>query len=204
MIYGKMALIYDPLMRMLGIERGLDSFVSQTKLNLPPRPVILDAGCGTGILTFAIFKYYPNATVYAFDIDNNMLKVLKKERDKRGIPPSRLVLRQGDLKMVDKLYQKNFFDCIFISGALEYAPLKQTITKMSKLLKRGGVFVNVGVKVGPLGQVLKRVFSFDFQKPEDIASILKENHFFNIKIKPLSIKNFPANLSRISTIANKR
>ena len=83
MIYGKIAFIYDPMLQIIGTKRGLDRFVEHLKLNLPTNPVILDAGCGTGALTFSILKHYPNATVYAFDIDNNILKTLKKKQKKK-------------------------------------------------------------------------------------------------------------------------
>jgi trans-aconitate 2-methyltransferase len=41
--------------------------------------IVMDAGCGTGLLTKQLTKQVPRGKVYAVDIDTNMIKKSKKQ-----------------------------------------------------------------------------------------------------------------------------
>ena len=46
--YGKIANAYDTFLTVSGFKRGVESFVNRVDFELPPKPRLLDAGCGTG------------------------------------------------------------------------------------------------------------------------------------------------------------
>ena len=53
-------------------------------LDLEPENVVLDLGAGTGFLTFPLSKIVENGKVYAVDVQQEMLKELKKKcKEKR-------------------------------------------------------------------------------------------------------------------------
>lgn len=41
--------------------------------------IVMDAGCGSGLLTKQLAKKVPRGKVYAVDIDSNMIKQAKKQ-----------------------------------------------------------------------------------------------------------------------------
>lgn len=204
MSYGKIAIFYDFFLEIFGFKRGFGSFLQREQFNLPPKPVILDAGCGSGGFTFEIFKKYPDAIVYAFDIDEKMLEILKKYRRKKKIADAQLIAEQGDIKNIDKIYKKEFFDCVFFSGALEYAAVGATVAKTAKLLRRGGYFVNLAVRRGVVGWILEKLYNFRIQPPEELIAALNANGFVDIDVKRLSWRDFPANLSKVVIIGWKK
>ena len=50
-----------------GSELLLNSIIKN--IDIPQKPLILDTGCGTGVLSLAMLTQYPDATVYALDRD---------------------------------------------------------------------------------------------------------------------------------------
>lgn len=202
MIYSKISKFYDFL--IAPTKRGIDSFIKRANINMPEKPIILDAGCGTGVAAFSLLKKYPKATIYAFDINQDMINIFIKNRNRKKISPQKIKINQGDLNNIDKLYQKFFFDLVIISGSLEYASLQPTIKKISRIIKRGGIFINLAVKRGWFGNILQKIYTFKYQSVENIVSSLKTNGFFDIKVENLTRKDFPANLSRIAIIARKK
>ncbi|MCK5540701.1 MAG: methyltransferase domain-containing protein [Deltaproteobacteria bacterium] len=77
----KAASIYDlvqPLVT-LGQEKRLNNWLA-AYLRAAPASHILDVGCGTGLLTAAIAKYYPQASIIGIDASKPMVQVADKKR----------------------------------------------------------------------------------------------------------------------------
>lgn len=50
-----------------------DFFVTHVGPRLPPRPVIVDLGCGPGLFLKAVGERYPQATLYGYDVTPAMI-----------------------------------------------------------------------------------------------------------------------------------
>ncbi len=77
----KAATIYDLVQPFvtLGQEKRLNRWLA-TYLKATPASRILDVGCGTGLLTAAIARDYPEAKVVGIDASKSMIRVADKKR----------------------------------------------------------------------------------------------------------------------------
>src|SRR5262249_60675898 len=74
----RIASLYEAALTLSGFRRGLTRFLDRLPLDLPKRPPILDAGCGTGLMAYYLLRRLPRAEVVAFDLDRRMLAVMRR------------------------------------------------------------------------------------------------------------------------------
>lgn len=212
--YGKIASVYDGILTLSGFKRGVENFLKRVEWDIPPAPKILDAGCGTGLMAFYLAKLFPDAQIYATDIDEEMLKVMERNLQDEQIDRKKIIIAQSDLrnptllKIMEAtkyiLLPENFFDAVFVSGALEHIELKPVICELYKLLKPRGLFFNLGVRRSPTGAILGMIYNFKPYKISGISQALEGAGFQEIRVLKLSSRDFPANLSRIAVMAKKK
>ncbi len=92
-----------------------------------PSPLVLDMGCGTGILSVATAKLCPKAIIYAIDIDELALEATQKNAKLNQISSQLYILKE--LPKIDNLK----FDLILANiGTRELKNLAQTFQTLSK------------------------------------------------------------------------
>lgn len=212
--YGKIASVYDGILTISGFKRGIENFLNRLKWSAPPAPKILDAGCGTGLIALYLAKRFPDAQIYATDIDEEMLEAMERNLRDEKIDRNKLIIAQSDLRnpkllkiigaKEPTLLPEDFFDAVFVSGALEHIELKLALCELYKLLKPKGLFLNLGVRRNPTGAVLGMIYKFRPYKISEIHKALEDAGFQEIKVLKLLPKDFPANLSRIAIVAKKK
>jgi len=104
---------------------------------LPLNPTrVLDLACGTGILTLAIARRYPNCQVVGVELRDEYLEFACKKVQKLGIRNVELVLsRAEDYRSSEP------FDCVCSSYLAKYADL-QCLTRNTKdMLVEGGLLL---------------------------------------------------------------
>lgn len=83
-LYSILAKVYDLIiLKFLGYKVVADYFIQQLPFTENEQIEVLDAGCGTGLYTFAILKRFPNAKVVAFDSNTEMLEEIKKQDQRK-------------------------------------------------------------------------------------------------------------------------
>ncbi len=96
------------------------------------QPECLDLACGTGDLTFALKKRYPQGHIIGFDLNERMLALAARRAVGQDI-----TFLKGDMNATG--LEANRFDLITGSYALRNAPdLKSTLQEIHRLLKPGG------------------------------------------------------------------
>lgn len=211
--YGAVANFYDAILTLSGFKRSVEKFLGGLELRFPAGARILDAGCGTGLISVFLAERFPDATIHAFDIDAAMLRELERIAMRRRIDSKRFIIARGDLETPEALevlrtrerinIPNGYFDAIFISGALEHVDLDGSLRRLALLLKPGGIFFNLGMRKNPAGSALGMVYRF---KPYGVAEMRRACEaagLANVRTLRLTGRHFPANLSRVAMMAEK-
>ena len=210
--YGPLANIYDGFLTLTGFKRGVENFLDRVEFELPEHAAILDAGCGTGLVSLYLARRYPSAHITATDIDDAMLDQMVELAEVAGIDSARLLIAKSDLASphaitprggTSRLIPEQSLDAVIVSGALEHVGLDDSVQKLVRLIKPGGVFFNLGVRHNPAGAVLGMVYSFRPYSLAEMRSAYAKAGLHNIRALKLQAKDFPANLSRVAVIAKK-
>lgn len=81
---------------------------------------IIDYGCGIGLLTNHLIKFFPDSNIYATDNSKVSLKILKKKYKK--------------IKIIDYYkIKKNFFDLSILTGVIHHIPSKYISYNLKKI-----------------------------------------------------------------------
>lgn len=144
-LYTKRALIYEKwYVNRLGWGRELDAFFRKYDY-LQPSFKVLDAGCGTGIITRTLYnivneKGYEGLEFHAFDLTQNMLDIFQEQITEQRL--KNIKLAQADaLKLYSLPSSWGEYDLIVSSALLEYIPEEQisnALINLKQLLKAGG------------------------------------------------------------------
>lgn len=177
--------MYDKLITWNGYKKSINSFIK----NLPIRNnkyLILDAGCGTGLISYALAKKIPKAEIISFDLSKEMIKAAERLRQSE----KNIRFFIGNAENDDVLYnltnqkfelKKNSFDFIFISGVLEYTNMQKTLNHLIKFLKKDGPFYNIAVRDNISGKCLGKIMDFSPYSEKKIIHAMQKAGFKNVR-----------------------
>ncbi|MCW4000130.1 MAG: class I SAM-dependent methyltransferase [Candidatus Bathyarchaeota archaeon] len=104
---------------------------------LPPKPRILDVGCGPGMQTIELAKL-SGVQIEAVDFHQPFLDELEAAAQKAGVS-SRIHAVRGD--MFNLQYPKESFDLVWCEGAIFVIGFGRGLREWQPLLRRGGYLV---------------------------------------------------------------
>lgn len=211
--YSSVANIYDAFLTFTGFKRGVERFLNRVDFAVPNNSRILDAGCGTGLLSFYFARRFPAARVIATDIDPAMLRELAELRDKQKFSAERLRIAEGDLgtpavvrflnASQSTMLPDRSFDAVVVSGSLEHVALNASVARLVKLLKPGGMFFNLGMRRSPVGAALGMIYRYRPYTLAEMRNAAIGAGLSDIRVIRLGAEDFPANLSRVAMLARK-
>jgi 2-polyprenyl-3-methyl-5-hydroxy-6-metoxy-1,4-benzoquinol methylase len=119
------------------LEQIFIKVLKNTKTYLNVEDVVLDYGCGTGLICNEIAGNVKK--IYAIDISSKMLDIAKRRAVARNI--ENIDFAQTDI--FDTRYERESFDVILAFGILHYLEDNmQAIQRITELLKPGGLFIS--------------------------------------------------------------
>jgi SAM-dependent methyltransferase len=133
--------VYDRFINWVRYPQGLRSFFEQSSL-LRSDLRVLDAGCGTGAVTFALHEAlvrrgFAPGTVHAFDLTPAMLQHFREQAARRGI--ERLATMQANVLQLDELPTGwAEYDLIVTASMLEYVPRERLAEALAGLRRKLG------------------------------------------------------------------
>ena len=175
-LYDRFADLYDLTFKLNGYGRSLERYFREYPLPLTAGAQILDAGCGTGLLTLAMLRALPRpAAITALDLSApSLLKARRAIGQTQPRRPHHVRFVQGDLLALP--FAAETFDFVATSGALEYVPLAEGFRELARVLRPGGYLLHLPVRPGPAATFLEILFRFKTHPPTDVDAATKR-HF---------------------------
>lgn len=176
--YDRIADVHNLAMKINGYRDSVAKYLASLELNLDANSLVLDAGCGTGLITLALYNagYRPRKT-FALDLSFNSLAVAREqfEKDKKVFEPD-VEEVQGNLLSLP--FADDACAAVLSCGALEYVPLDAGLREMARVLKPGGKLVLIPVRPSIVGSVLEILYNFKTHPVEAVKETAR--HYFDI------------------------
>jgi SAM-dependent methyltransferase len=159
-LYSERPDLYAAFIRAVRYPQGLRALWRASPL-LRPGIRILEAGCGTGALTFGLWdaaarRGVPIAGFDAFDLTPAMLDRLRASLRRRGIGTIRLI--EANVLALDALPAEwRGYDLVMSASMLEYVPRERFVEALAALrarLRPGGAFVLLMTRRNPFTRLL--------------------------------------------------
>lgn len=168
-IYERFTKLYDLMFRFNGYGRSLEHYLRETPLPLPAGARILDAGCGTGLLTLALLRVLRRpAEITAVDLSGRSLQTARRAVRKHAHDPRHKTsfVRANALSLP---FPDDSFDLVVTSGVLEYLPLREGLGELARVLAPGGHLLFLPIRPSPATRLLEIMFRFKAHPPRDVA-----------------------------------
>jgi ubiquinone/menaquinone biosynthesis C-methylase UbiE len=177
-IYERFTRLYDLMFRFNGYARSIENYLRENPLPLPAGARVLDAGCGTGLLTLALLRVLKRpAEITAVDLSGRSLQTARRAVRKLGADPRHKIsfVRANALSLP---FPEDSFDLVVTSGVLEYLPLDKGLAELSRVLAPGGYLFFLPIKPSPASRLLEIMFRFKAHPPRAVAA--QTERFFNV------------------------
>jgi ubiquinone/menaquinone biosynthesis C-methylase UbiE len=173
--YDRIAGVYDLTFKLNGYGRSLDQYFDRNPLPVTRGSRILDAGCGTGLLTLALLRtlHFP-VSITALDLSATSIGAAKKAVNQSLGRKRDVTFAQGNVLSLP--FADDSFDLVVTSGALEYVPLEDGLSELARVISPDGHLLHLPVKPSLAGKFLEILFRFKSHPPREIARHT-EHHF---------------------------
>jgi|SRR5687767_2945927 len=173
--YDRIARFYDLTFKLNGYGRALDQYFETHPLPVSRGARILDAGCGTGLLTHALLRAmrFPVA-ITALDLSSTSVVEARKSLYYSPGRKRDVTFAQGNLLCLP--FADESLDLVVTSGALEYVKLSDGLTELARVIAPGGHLLHLPVHPSAVGILLEILFRFKSHPPQEVRE-QTETHF---------------------------
>ena len=173
--YDKIAAIYDLTFKLNGYGRSLDQYFDLHPLPVSRGARILDAGCGTGLLTLALLRnlHFP-VNITSLDLSAKSITGARKAVEESPGRTRDVSFAEGNLLSLP--FADNSIDLVVTSGALEYVPLEEGMTELSRVIAPGGHLLHIPCRPSVATTFLEVLFRFKKLPRREILN-QTEKHF---------------------------
>ncbi|HEX6284953.1 MAG TPA: class I SAM-dependent methyltransferase [Pyrinomonadaceae bacterium] len=173
--YDRIARIYDLTFKFNRYGRSLDQYFENHPLPVSRGARILDAGCGTGLLTLAMLRsiHFP-VSITALDLSSTSVAAARKSLYYSPVRKRDVTFTQGNLLCLP--FADESLDLVVTSGALEYVNLADGLSELARVIAPGGHLLHLPVHPSLIGVVLEILFRFKSHPPK-VVKEQTEKHF---------------------------
>ena len=173
--YDRIARFYDLTFKVNGYGRSLDQYFENHPLPVSRGAKILDAGCGTGLLTLALLRSirFP-VSITALDLSSTSVAAARKALYYSSGRKRDVTFTQGNLLCLP--FADESLDLVLTAGALEYVPLADGLNELARVIAPGGHLLHLPVHPGLIGVFLEILFRFKSHPPREVKD-QTERHF---------------------------
>jgi len=173
--YDKIAAFYDLTFKLNGYGRSLDQYFDLHPLPVSRGAQILDAGCGTGLLTLALLRniHFP-VNITSLDLSTTSIDAARKAVAESPGRTQDVTFAEGNLLSLP--FADNSLDLVVTSGAIEYVPLGEGMNELSRVLSPGGHLLHIPCRPSIATTFLEILFRFKKHPRKEILAHT-EKHF---------------------------
>lgn len=166
--YDRIASLYDITFKFNGYSRSLEKYLEERLPPLPAQARVLDAGCGTGLLTLALLKVLDQPLrLTAVDLSASSLATARRSvAENSGRTQS---VRFAQANVLRLPFADDSFDLIMTSGVLEYVSLREGFGELARVLVPGGYMLHLPVRPSPVSKLLEVMFRFKAHPPKEVT-----------------------------------
>lgn len=173
--YDRIARYYNLTFKVNGYGRSLDQYLEAYPLPLAPGSKILDAGCGTGLLTLAVLRSLRvSASVTAIDLSASSIATARKAVTENRRKRQEVRFSQSNILALP--FADNSFDAVVTSGVLEYVSLEDGFRELARVIAPGGHILYLPIRPSFVSTFLEILFRFKAHPPAAVAEST-ERHF---------------------------
>ncbi|MBD0371563.1 MAG: class I SAM-dependent methyltransferase [Pyrinomonadaceae bacterium] len=177
--YDRIAGLYDITFKFNGYSRSLEKYLEEHLPPLPAQARVLDAGCGTGLLTLALLKVLDQPLrITAIDLSSSSLATARRAVAENSGRTQSVRFAQANLLQLP--FADDSFDLIMTSGVLEYVPLSEGFTELARVVRPGGYMIHLPVRPSPASKLLEVMFRFKAHPPREVEQQTSK-HFRVVK-----------------------
>lgn len=176
-LYDRIAEVQNLAMKLNGYRDSVARYLRSLDLKINENSLVLDAGCGTGLVTLAFqdAKFRPRH-IAALDLSLKSLNVAREAFSEGKRDGSKTSTVQGDvLKMP---FGEATFDLVMMCGVLEYTPLDAGLAEAARVMRSGASLVLLPVKPSIVGSVLELLYNFKIHPVDKVRAAAR--NYFNI------------------------
>lgn len=165
--YDRVASLYNLSFKFNGYARSLEQYLSAHPLPIEPGAKILDAGCGTGLLTLALLKVIDlPVQITAIDLSGTLIDTARRAVKEQAGRTQTIGFSQANVLSLP--FRDNTFDAIVTSGVLEYVPLDEGFSELARVLAPGGHLLHLPVRPSFASRFLEFFFRFKAHPPLEV------------------------------------
>jgi ubiquinone/menaquinone biosynthesis C-methylase UbiE len=166
--YDRIAGFYDWTFKVNGYGRSLDQYFRDHPAPVFPGARVLDAGCGTGLLTLALLRSTDvPVSVTAIDLSGSSIAMAKKAVAESDRGKHKVRFMQGNVLSLP--FADASFDLVVTSGVLEYVPLADGFSELARVVAPGGHLLNLPIRPSLAGMLLQLMFRLKIHPPREVA-----------------------------------
>jgi ubiquinone/menaquinone biosynthesis C-methylase UbiE len=165
--YDKIWRLYDLTFKLNGYGRSFDQYFAAHPPPISRGARILDAGCGTGLLTLALLRA-SHVPVYitALDLSASSVTAARKAVVQSDGRQRDVSYMQGNVLSLP--FADNAFDFVVTSGALEYMPLEDGLSELARVIAPGGHLLHIPIRPSLVSTFLEVCFRFKHHPPDRV------------------------------------
>ena len=165
--YDKIWRLYDLTFKLNGYGRSLDQYFAAHPPPVTRGARILDAGCGTGLLTLALIRAikFP-VSITSLDLSASSVTATRKAVAQSEGRRRDVNYMQGNVLSLP--FADDSFDYVVTSGALEYMPLEDGLNELARVITPRGHLLHLPIRPSLTSTMLEIGFRFKHHSPKDV------------------------------------
>ncbi|HQZ81669.1 MAG TPA: class I SAM-dependent methyltransferase [Pyrinomonadaceae bacterium] len=172
--YDRIADVQNLAMKINGYRDSVKKYLRSLELETGPTSQVLDAGCGTGLVSLAFrdtnIKF---ERLTGLDLSRNSLEVARDEFAAFRRNPRLVNFVQANVLAMP--FADRTFDLVLMCGVLEYVPLDAGLAEAARVMKKGARLVLLPVKPSIVGSVLELLYNFKIHPIEQVRASAKKS-----------------------------